>query len=99
MKKTREECKQTVRQVAGEIIFSAKETLEEMLYENRHDGIDGINVALDSFKAALQNSFQSLNANDDKKNELGIDEKMMEDIRKLLLDSYLFEMESVLNKI
>ena len=97
MKNTREESIKIVRQTAGEIIFSAKEDFEQVLYDTRQRGFDGINAALEHFKAALQKSYQSLKSDQNKRNNLQIDERMMEDIRKLLEDSYFYEMEKLLN--
>jgi len=67
-----------------------------MMYSNRHKGFEGINASLDCFKATLQSSYQSLNSNHATRQKLGIDDRMMEDIRKLLTDSYFYEMENLL---
>jgi len=94
MKKTREESIQIVRQAAGEIIFAGKEVFEDTLYSTRYKGI---NESLTAYKSTLQNKYQFLNTSDDKKKNTGIDERMMEDIKELIYDSYFYEIENKLN--
>ena len=94
MKKTREESIQIVRQAAGEIIFIGKEVFEDTLYKTRYKGIA---ESLKAYKAALHDAYKILSTNKEKQNAKGIDERMMEDVKQLVYDSYFFEIEKQLN--
>jgi len=94
MKKSREECKQLVRQEAGTIIFSGKEVFEDTLYKTRYKGID---ESLKAYQQALQNAYQLINEDQEKRKMLGIDDGMLKDIKKLVYDSYFFEIQNQLN--